>query len=183
MNKYQAISRFLSVTAGLCLAVNAYAQPDPMAAKCRLGAICVYDANGKIVGVETSNQSINVVQRFLGSAWYQLNFSTNLGFDTNALLQYTQAGCAGQPYMTTGYLIGPADLIHPNEIRLVSPPGAGFDGRATIWGPVGQSSVINFTSFSYEDQCYAGAWGANPTPAAPAVKLEVRALPTPRTIR
>jgi hypothetical protein len=142
---------------------------------------CVYDQHNSIVGV---TQSLNTLLRRMGGNWYQMNYSTSLGLDTNLLLSYSALNCAGQPYMSAGGTIGPADLIHPNAIRTTSPVAASYDGiNQAIWAPVGDPIILDVKSFLYEGQCTNGIWGVNPIPAAPASKLEAATFHTPLTIR
>lgn len=174
----QNLNTLLLASAISVWGATAHAQPDPMATKCQF-SLCVYDDRGEIVGVENSIGQGNVVQRYMSGNWYQLNYSTSLGFDVNAILLYEQLGCLGQPYFNTGYEIGPADHIHPNAMRLTSPAPAAFDGYGVIWGPIGPSGLVDVKSFRYEDICSSGSWGGTPQVAAPAFKLDTRSLPAP----
>jgi hypothetical protein len=171
--------------AGITLgSVGAEAQIDQNAMKCisPMGQICVYDANNAVIGVENSAGGGGVMQRYMNGQWYQLNYSTSVGFDVDAILLFEKDGCSGQPYFYTGYTIGPADGLHPGAMRLISPLPAGSDGFA-VWGPAGPSTVIDVKSSSYEQKCYADSWYATPAAAAPAVKLETHVFPLPWKIR
>jgi hypothetical protein len=158
------------------------AEPDPTSHKCQF-SLCVYASDDTIIGVENAVGIGNVVQRYLSGHWYQLNYSTSLGFDVNAILLYTEDGCLGQPYFNTGYQIGSADNLHPGAFRLTSPPPAASDGFGAVWGPVGPSALVDIKSFRYENNCSSGSWGGTPQVAATAVKLDTRPLPLPWKIR
>jgi hypothetical protein len=173
-----AFVKAAAFAAGIALSSIAHAQG--MQTKCQT-ALCVWDAQDMPVGLISGGGSISTVNRFMNGQWYQLNYSTNLGLTVNNFLLYEGLNCAGQPYVTTGSRIGPADRIHPNEIVLTSPPPASFDGSA-IWGPVGASDNLDYKSFLFEGVCTNGIWGPADPVAAPAAKLDVRVLQPPFTI-
>ena len=79
--------RIVAAIAGLTFAFGStsQAQPNPTWSKCQF-SLCVYASDDTIIGVENAVGIGNVVQSYLSGHWYQLNYSTSLGFDVNAIL-------------------------------------------------------------------------------------------------
>jgi hypothetical protein len=165
----------ITATAALCAALGlGRAEAASMQTAC-LTAPCVYDHDGKIVGVVSSNDS---VWRQISGAWYQLDILQS-GLAPNPNLYFLSTDCSGQPYIPTGYI----EDTEPNRtLEVLAVPYAEYDGH-TIWGPVGQSEVIPVCySQIIEGQCLS--LGGKPAiMIAPALKLETPSFTPPFTVR